>query len=398
MQNHTCTAGAGVLLLCLAAPAFATGFESHRIVAREAADCLPDPIAPLFMRERLAFLERSLEPATVWPRDSELRRRECWHHVPLDLAASAQTRAARLEAAARFPRTPAGARALYNEHHVRQGGTLPWAIEDLYRELVDAFRKGSEEDVVRAAGHLAHFAGECASPFSATINASGQLAGNLQFGSRQLGEELYPHQSVQYRFDLELVNRNGSRYRERIHLSSSDYESIGAPVDRSFSVLLDSLGCLDELLAADREILAQLAVTDAAGFLRRANEYYVLLDERCGDIYVDRLQAAARLAGGLIGGAWEAAGRPDAETIRSRTQRGASAAPTEEPAADDPTRAPSEPTPEVTFVGSKGSKVFHRSDCSHAARIRDGNRVVFQTAEEAKRQGRRPCRTCMPEG
>jgi len=398
MQNHTCTAGAGVLLLCLAAPAFAIGFENHRIVAREAMECLPGPIAPLFVAERLAFLERSLEPATVWPRDSELRRRECWHHVPLDLAAAAQTREARLDAAARFPRTPAGARALYTEHHVRRGGTLPWSIEELYQDLVEAFREGSEEDVIRAAGYLTHFAGECASPFSATANTGGQLTGNLQFGSRQLGEELYPHQSVQYRFDLELVNRNGSRYRERLHLSSSDCESIGAPVDRSFSVLLDSVGCLDELLTADREILAQLAVTDATGFLRRANEYYVLLDERCGDVYVDRLRAAARLAGGLIGGAWEAAGRPDVETVRTRGLRGMSAAATGQPTADDPAGAASEPPPGITFVGSKGSKVFHRSDCPHAARIRDGNRVEFRSADEARRQGRRPCRTCMPEG
>lgn len=398
MQNHTCTGRAGVLLLCLAAPAFATGFENHRIVAREAMTCLPEPIAPLFAAERLAFLERSLEPVTVWPRDSELRRRECWHNVPLDLTASAQTRSARLEAAARFPRTPAGARALYSEHHLRQGGTLPWAIEELYQNLAEAFRKGSEEDVIRAAGYLTHFAGECASPFSATSNAGGQLTGNLQFGSRPLGDELFSHQSVQYRFDLELVNRNGSRYRERIRLAASDPEVMRAPVDRSFAVLLDSLGCLDELLTADREILAQLGVTDATGFVRRANEYYVLLDERCGDVYVDRLRAAARLAGGLISGAWEEAGRPSLESIRSHGLSGVSAVAVGQPAADDPASPPATADSGITFVGAKGSKVFHRSDCPHAARIREGNRVEFRTAEEARRQGRRPCRTCMPEG
>ncbi len=398
MRNHMCIAGAGMLLSCLATPALAVGFENHRIVAHAAMECLPQPIAPLFVSQRLAFLERSLEPATIWPRDSELRRRECWHYVPLDLAATGQTRTARLEAAARFPRTPAGARALYNEHHVRLGGRLPWAVEELYQDLVEAFRKGDEQAVLRAAGHLTHFVGQCASPFSATANADGQLTGNLQFGARQLGEELHPHQNVQYRFDMELVNRNGCRYRERIRLGPNDYEPMDAPLDRAFLVLLDSLACLDELLTADREILSQLAVTDATSFIRRANEYYVLLDERCGDVLVDRLRAAARLAGGLIGGAWEAAGRPDVNAIRSRGLPDAAATTTGEPSTDEAVRPAAPPAPEVTFVGSKGSKVFHRSDCPHAARIKSQNRVEFRTAEEARRQGRHPCRTCMPDG
>ena len=49
------------------------------------------------------------------------------------------------------------------------------------------------------------------------------------------------------------------------------------------------------------------------------------------------------------------------------------------------------------FVASKSSKVFHRATCSHAKRIAEANTVRFSTANEAKKTGRRPCKTCNPE-
>lgn len=49
------------------------------------------------------------------------------------------------------------------------------------------------------------------------------------------------------------------------------------------------------------------------------------------------------------------------------------------------------------FVASKSSKVFHRATCSHAKRISEANIVRFSTANEAKKTGRRPCKTCNPE-
>ena len=49
------------------------------------------------------------------------------------------------------------------------------------------------------------------------------------------------------------------------------------------------------------------------------------------------------------------------------------------------------------FVASKSSKVFHRATCSHAKRISEANIVRFATANEAKKTGRRPCKTCNPE-
>jgi hypothetical protein len=385
------------LMVCViltdALSARAVGFENHRIVARQSIDALPTPIVPLFVHNRLALEERAVEPVAVWDRDPELRRRRTWHRVSLDLEAEEQSREARLKAAERFPRTLTRANEHYRSHHLRDGGLLPWGVEELYNELVQAWKDGRAEDIVRTAGYLVHFAADCASPFAATCDYDGRMTDNLYLGLLRPGDDYYAHQSVQYRFDLELVRRNTSRYAEAIDLGSSDYDPVSEPVGRAFEVLLGSLGCVDEVLAADREILHRLGVSDGPGFAARADEYYLLLDERCGELCVARLRAGAVLAAGLIGGAWEAAGKPDLDIIQARGLPASAPASSVEagPAAPEP-----RPPAQFRFVGSRSSNVFHRIDCPHAARISPENRVYFETAQEALDQGRRPCKTCNP--
>ncbi|UCG15525.1 MAG: hypothetical protein JSV19_09550 [Phycisphaerales bacterium] len=385
------TVWSGVVFLSASSLVGAVGFENHRIVARGAIQLLPEPIAPLFAYQQLGFVERALEPVSVWPRDPDMRKRQTWQWVPLDLGAREQTREARMEAAARFPRSAAGVKKLYKAHHLRVGGALPWAVEQLYEECVEAFQQGREEDVIRSAGHLAHFAGVCASPFAATTDQDGRLSGSLHLGAQEPGDDHYAHQNVRYRFDMALANRNGSRYAEKLALEEAAYEPVAQPVDAAFTILLDSLGCVDEVLAADSEIIRRLEVTDGGGFAKRADEFYVLFDERCGDLSVERLRAGAVFAAGLIGGAWEAAGKPTIEQIRAR----ANAAPPATAALDDDGQTAGRQA-DAGFVGSNNSKVFHHPECPHAQRISSANRVRFRTSREALDQGRRPCKTCNP--
>ena len=51
---------------------------------------------------------------------------------------------------------------------------------------------------------------------------------------------------------------------------------------------------------------------------------------------------------------------------------------------------------EYNYVASKNSKVFHKADCSSAARIKKENQVSFKTKASAVNTGRRPCRICKP--
>ena len=48
------------------------------------------------------------------------------------------------------------------------------------------------------------------------------------------------------------------------------------------------------------------------------------------------------------------------------------------------------------FVGSKNSDVYHYPDCRYAKNIKSGNRVCFDTPEDAVAAGYRPCKVCKP--
>lgn len=48
------------------------------------------------------------------------------------------------------------------------------------------------------------------------------------------------------------------------------------------------------------------------------------------------------------------------------------------------------------YVASKNSNVFHKSGCSYVSRIRDYNKIYFDTVEEAINSGRRGCSKCNP--
>jgi methylphosphotriester-DNA--protein-cysteine methyltransferase len=49
------------------------------------------------------------------------------------------------------------------------------------------------------------------------------------------------------------------------------------------------------------------------------------------------------------------------------------------------------------FVGNKGNKKVHRSECTWADKISDANRVPFDTYREAAAQGYAPCGACKPD-
>jgi hypothetical protein len=53
-------------------------------------------------------------------------------------------------------------------------------------------------------------------------------------------------------------------------------------------------------------------------------------------------------------------------------------------------------TAKYKYIASKNSKVFHKSDCSWAKRIKPTNLVTYSTKDNAIQSGKRPCKQCKP--
>ena len=51
---------------------------------------------------------------------------------------------------------------------------------------------------------------------------------------------------------------------------------------------------------------------------------------------------------------------------------------------------------EYKYVASKNSKVFHKSECSWAKRIKPENLVGYNSKEDVMKAGKRPCKQCKP--
>lgn len=58
-------------------------------------------------------------------------------------------------------------------------------------------------------------------------------------------------------------------------------------------------------------------------------------------------------------------------------------------------RSQAAPQTKTEWVGSRKAKKVHRADCPWAEKISEGNRVYFQSREEAEQAGFKPCRSCL---
>jgi len=156
---------------------------------------------------------------------------------------------------------------------------------------------------------------------------------------------------------------------------------------------------MDEVAAADAEILLLMQVDEGRALRDRADEYYQLLDRRCGQLCVERLRHGAVFAANLLAGAWQAAGRPALQAGPRDVARAEPEATTNKrPGRDAPSAGPGEKLqlrPD-SIVGSARSNIYHYWRCRHAKRIAPENLVVFESVEQAKADGRRACRVCKP--
>src|SRR5260370_11399748 len=67
--------------------------------------------------------------------------------------------------------------ARYGKKTVDENGTVPWRIEEMYRELVAAFRRKDGEAILRHSAWLGHYVGDAHVPFHATENYDGKQTG-----------------------------------------------------------------------------------------------------------------------------------------------------------------------------------------------------------------------------
>ncbi len=305
-----------VLSLCASSPALPWFDETHRLITVKAVEVLPPEIRPLY-ESRLKDLKRlCTEPDTLWkdPKQweahPEWKNRSNWHFLDLD---HFHFRYPFKE----FPRTRAGADSLYTRAdslYAGRGnaGYLPWTIEDFYRAIVEAWKRGDLEAVIQNSGLLSHFAGDASMPLHATRNYDGLYSGNIKYKvTGRYSDPDYFDRSVHERFEGGLVDKNIARYGTSVKIAESDHKQITDILSGAFDFIVASYFHLDKIITADKVIMERLNVLteDKKPFDARRDDYYKALDGQVGQLSVDRLRAGAVYLGNLWYSAWVEAGK-----------------------------------------------------------------------------------------
>jgi len=350
-------------LACIAAaspPEHAECNELYEISAAAAVPILPAPLHAFF-ETRLEALRQAAAPGARVASGSKMIAGEPqWHYVTLDVAAGAENRSEpqpfgggpslfeRRVAASDFPRERDKALALYESCGVRDGGILPWVVQDRYEALVQAFRSCEPERIVVESGALLHFCVDAAMPCNTTTDRS----------RRQ-------------RDYSELFNKLKKRLEYEVRVAPDRLSPVNNVLEATFDVLMDAHREADELIALD------VAPLPAAG-----EDYAERLTERAASLLETQIESGALLAANLIAAAWVETGKPELSSAGSIA----------------PPRVVAVPhAVAVLYVGSRNSTVYHHPTCSHVPRIKAENRVTFDTQEQARAAGRTPCKTCKPD-
>jgi hypothetical protein len=357
--------------------------DAYEIVAGQVAPVLPPPLRGFFEAHLEAVRGHATAGLGTGSTSEPFPGEADWHYVMLDIAAGAEDASVRRRAAEKFPRDRSAAAELFRKHARRDGGLLPWIIAARYHNLVEAFKTGKEEAIIREAGVLLHFATDAALPFNTTVDRDSTGWGHVRRPTDASSGTTLVQSTVRHRCQVGLLRRLRSRLEYEVRVAPARYGPIDNPVDAVFDVLLGAHRALHELLTIDAEIVARLGIRDAATFTAALDVYYDRLGDRAAGIMESQLETAGLLSAKLIGAAWEDAGSPSHDVWVAG-----------KPARID--RSRSADTPTAPFVGSSHSTIFHRAGCGHVKRIKATNRVHFDTAREARSAGRVPCKTCSP--
>lgn len=270
-----------LLIVLLPAPAGAWGLDAHRFIMDRAIALLPDAIRPVFEKYRARVVERATDPDT-W-RIAGFEEEPPHHFLDLDWEGYGKYPFTEL------PRDYAAAVGKFGVTRIRDNGTLPWRIEEMYGNLRRAFQDAGRgglyglTDSLLFAPWLAHYVSDAHVPFHAVINFDGQL-------TNQNG--------VHARFETLLFNR----YQGQLKIAPQPIAPITNPRDFAFSRLLEGTQLTPEVLKADMDAIGNRDVYDDA--------YFAAFFAADRPILERRINESIASVAAIIVGAWEAAGKP----------------------------------------------------------------------------------------
>lgn len=268
-------AAAAELVAVGSGPKIQWGKEGHQIVNRLAASVLPAPLSAFYLTHIEDVVAHAMDADHAKNSDPAERPR---HFIDIDMYGAYPF--------SELPVDREAAEEKFGAATVTGRGIVPWQIGDTYLELVAAFRKGSQSDILRHSAWLGHYVGDAHVPFHTTANHDGQLTG-------QKGLHAY--------FESKLLDKHVDP--QEIHPSPAAPVS-APPHVLAFEWVRESYRAVQVLLEADAANGGKTGKRNLTGFAKTA-----------GPIAVDRLSRGCSRTASLWLSAWRDAGSPDLATL-----------------------------------------------------------------------------------
>jgi Zinc dependent phospholipase C len=267
-----------VLLFTLTrpAPAAAWGLEVHKFITARAIALLPAEIRPFFEKYQTTVVEHSIDP-DLW-RTAGFVEEPPRHFVDMDAYGPYPFK--------ELPHDYDAAVKRYGLEFVTKNGTVPWRTEEMYKQLVEAFRQSapySRENIKFFAAVVSHYTADAHVPFHAALNYDGQLTGQSGIHSR---------------FESDLF----ARYQARLQLTPKVPAKVANVRELIFDSLVVSFSHVQAVLDADKAAVEGKEVYD--------DGYYDAFFAKVKPIVEQRLADSIGDVVGLITAAWVEAGRP----------------------------------------------------------------------------------------
>lgn len=351
---------------------------AYLLVLREAIKLPPAPLRS-FLLQHHPQLQRELS-AQVFADD-------------VNLPTSLDCSAFRVAPASEITESPTPVdRAALKKRLGRRGittsGDLLECALDRCEQLADAFRAEDEDHLVVHFASLVRVLTDGCFAFcpNGDVVCTGDPGGN--FADMKRSRAMAPHLRLRDRVLHQLVVRHRARFDWEVRVHGKRFQRVKRALPEVWAYLADAHEAADKLARWDRRCMERLRVRNAHAFLDNVDAYYDDMARRGGGLVRTRLEAAALTAAQLGDWAWVQGGSKDLPI-------GAGEARVEESSGVEQSTGIEQPA--GSFVGSRNSTIYHKNDCAHARRIKRENTIRFESADNARRLGRTPCRTCRPQ-
>lgn len=269
--------------------AFAWGFWAHQRINRMAVFTLPP--------EMLVLYKPNIEYITLHAIDPDKRRYAVdgeapRHYIDVDHYGTYPFD--------NVPRKWKDAEEKFSEDTLQAYGIVPWTIQSNYYKLVDAFRSGNTERILKLSADIGHYIADSNVPLHTTENYNGQMTD--QKGIHGLWESRLP----------EIFGENYDYFIGK----ASYVENV---LEEAWTTVLESHACLDSVLGFERHLTETMPSDQKYSYENRNNrvgkayskafcmEYHRML---AGQVE-RRVRTSVIRVGSIWYTAWIDAGQPD---------------------------------------------------------------------------------------